>query len=117
MSRHFESLSRLKEIKISDEFCRNKEFLCCDKHSSICQDQDKFYVTAEENYVAMQHSGQIMGDKKTLSRQRSFMSQQTQHEDEVNFFTTKTNIVAKEVEKITKRMLQHRNSCCDRIKN
>ena len=45
------------------------------------------------------------------------MSQQTQHEAEVNFVATKTNIVAKEVEKITKRMLRHRNLCCDRIKN
>ena len=44
------------------------------------------------------------------------MSRQAQHEAEVNFVTTKINIVATKVEKITKRMLLHRNSCCDRIK-
>ena len=45
------------------------------------------------------------------------MSRKTQHETEVNFVVTETNIVAIEVEKITKRMLRHRNSCCDKIKN
>ena len=40
------------------------------------------------------------------------MSRQTKHEAEVNFVVTKTNIVATEVEKITRRMLRHRNSCC-----
>ena len=58
-----------------------------------------------------------MGDKKTLSRKRSFMWRQTQHEAEVNFVATKTNIVAIRVEKITKRMLRHKNSCYGRIKN
>ena len=47
-----------------------------------------------------------MGDKKSLSRHRNFMSRQTQHEAEVNF-------VVIEVGKITKRILRHRNSCCD----
>ena len=47
-----------------------------------------------------------MGDKKTLLQQRSLMSRQTQHEVEVNFVVTKTNIVATGVEKITKE-------CCD----
>ena len=45
------------------------------------------------------------------------MSRQTQHEVEVNFVATKTNVVAIEVEKITRRMLQHKSSCCDIIKN
>ena len=40
-----------------------------------------------------------MKDKKTLSRQKSFMSRQTQHEVEVNSVATKTAIVAIEIEK------------------
>ena len=59
-------------------------------------------------YVVTQHSEPGMGDKKTLSRQRSFISQQTQHEAEVNSIATKTNIVMTEVEKITNRMSRHR---------
>ena len=45
------------------------------------------------------------------------MSRQTQHEAEVNFVATKTNIITTKVVKITKIMLRHRNSCCERIKN
>ena len=45
------------------------------------------------------------------------MSRKTQHEVDVNFVATKTTIVVTEVEKITKRMLRHKNSCYDRIKN
>ena len=45
------------------------------------------------------------------------MSWQTQYEAEVNFVTTRTNIVVTGVEKIRNRMLRHRNSCCDRIEN
>ena len=45
------------------------------------------------------------------------MSRKTQHEAEVNFVATKTNIVMTEVEKIKRRMLRHRNSCCDKINN
>ena len=49
-----------------------------------------------------------MKDKKTLSRQRIFMSRQTQHEVEVNSVATKTTIYAKEVEKNYKKlMLRH----------
>ena len=44
-----------------------------------------------------------MKDKKTLSRQRIFMSRQTQHEAEVNFVAIKTDIVVTEVEKNYKK--------------
>ena len=58
-----------------------------------------------------------MKNTQTLSRHRIYLLRQRKLEAEVNFVATKTNIVATEVEKITKRMLQHRNSSCDRIKN
>ena len=96
----------MRQIKT---MCLQQSFLCCYKNSSICQDQGIFYVATKENCVATQHSEPAMGDKTTMSRQKSFMSRQTQHEVEVNFVATKTNIVAIEVEKITRRMLQHRN--------
>ena len=44
-----------------------------------------------------------MKDKMTLSRQKSFMSRQTQLEVEVNFVATKTTIVVNEVEKNYKK--------------
>ena len=44
-----------------------------------------------------------MKDKKTLSRQRSFLSRQTQLEVEVNSVETKTTIVSTEVEKNYKK--------------
>ena len=71
----------------------------------------------EENYVATQHSESVMKNTQTLSRHRISLLQQRKLEADVNFVATKTNIVATEVEKITKRMLRHRNSCYDRIKN
>ena len=46
-----------------------------------------------------------MKDKKTLSRQIIFMSQQTQHEVEVNSVATKTTTVVKEVEKNYKKLM------------
>ena len=63
-------------------------------------------MSQQKKTVVTQHSELAMGDKTTMSRQRSFMSRQTQHEVEVNFVMTKTNIVAIEVEKITRRMLR-----------
>ena len=45
------------------------------------------------------------------------MLRQTQHEAKVKFVGTKTSIIATEVEKITRRMVRHINSCCDIIKN
>ena len=57
-----------------------------------------------------------MGDKKTLSRQRSFMSRQAQHEAEVNVVVTKTTIVTigskendKNIVTTQKWMLRHNN--------
>ena len=44
------------------------------------------------------------------------MLRQTQHEAEENFVAIEKNIVAIEVEKITKRILRHRNSCYNIIK-
>ena len=44
-----------------------------------------------------------MKDKKTLSRQKIFILQQTQHEVEVNPITTNTAIIAIEVEKNYKK--------------
>ena len=44
-----------------------------------------------------------MKDKKTLSRQRIFMSRHTQHEVEVNSIATKTTSVMTEVEKNYKK--------------
>ena len=45
------------------------------------------------------------------------MSQQTQHEVEVNHVATKTTTVVKEVEKNYKKlMLRHINLCCDTVK-
>ena len=83
--------------------CIRQSFLCCDKHSSICQDRGRFYVAIEENHVATQNSKQVMKDKKILSRQRNFMSRQTEHEDEVNSVATKTGIVRTKVEKNYKK--------------
>ena len=58
-----------------------------------------------------------MKDKKTLSQQRIFKSQQTQHEVEVNFVATKTVIVKIKVKKNHKKlMLRYRNLCCDTVK-
>ena len=49
-----------------------------------------------------------MKDKKTLSRQRIFRLQQTQHEVEVNSVVTKTATVSTKVEKNYKKlMLRH----------
>ena len=44
-----------------------------------------------------------MKDKKTLSRQKYFMSRQTQHEVEVNSIATKMATVVIEVEKNYKK--------------
>ena len=57
-----------------------------------------------------------MKGKKILSCQRNFMLRQIQYEAEVNFITTKTDIVETKVEK-NARMLRHKNLCCDIIKN
>ena len=43
----------------------------------------------KDNYVATKNSEFIMKGKKTLSRQRSSMLRQTQHEVEVNFVAKK----------------------------
>ena len=79
-----ENIKTMRQVKT---MCLRQSFLCCDRHSSVCQDQGKFYVTT-------QHLEPGMGDKKTSSQQSSFMSRQTQHEAEVNFVAIKTNIVA-----------------------
>ena len=54
-------------------------------------------------YVATQNSESALKDKKTLSRQRIFMSRQTQHKVEVNSFATKTSIVETKDEKNYKK--------------
>ena len=67
------------------------------------QDQGRLYVTTEENYVVTQHSESTLKDKKTLSRQRSFMSRQTQLKVEVNSIMTKTDITTTGFEKNYKK--------------
>ena len=120
-------MSRHKDMKISKEFCCGKRQLCRDRkwknnetsldkvlaikfsmllhkfqlmtrpRKNICRDRRKFVVT--------QHSKLAMGDNKTLSRQRSFMSRKTQHEVEVNSVVTQTSIVVTEVEKNYKKVV------------
>ena len=78
------------------------------------------YVTIKDIYVATQNSEPTLKGKKTLSRQTSFMSRQTQHKVEVNSITTKTSIVVTKVEKNHKKnvvtrkiMLRRKKLCCD----
>ena len=65
------TLSRHKELKIAEKPCRDKRKLC--------------------------HDTALRG-KITLSQQRSFMSQQTQHKVEVNSIATKKSIVVTKVD-------------------
>ena len=53
----------------------------------------------KDNSVATQKSESTMEDRTTLSRQRSFMSRQTQHKVEVKYVATKKSIVATKDEK------------------
>ena len=54
-------------------------------------------------YVATQNSESALKGKKTLSRQRNFISQQTQHKVEVNSVATNTSIIVTKVEKNYKK--------------
>ena len=75
MSQHFTTLSQHKELKMVENICRDKRQLCLDT---------KFRVSVER--------------QEDLSRQRSFMLQQTQHKVKVKSVKTKASIVTKKVE-------------------